>query len=264
MQFPRLGLRRAFTAAPVAVIVIGGVAVAAIPNSDGVIHACYTKTGSSLRVYDPTNTKCSSNEVALSWNQKGPAGPTGAAGPAGPKGETGAAGPAGPAGPAGAKGDTGPAGPAGPAGEQGAPGPAGPKGDTGPAGPAGPEGETGPAGPKGDTGPAGPEGPAGPAGPAGGASNFAIVSIDGSLEKGTAASATRTSTGSYDVTFPTDISDCAAVATPGANNGGIVQTNAWAHTIIFDGQSTIEVNFVRQGTVAVEPVNTEFSLILSC
>jgi hypothetical protein len=99
----------------------GGVALATIPGGDGVIHSCYSNTG-GLRVIDAAAGGCRSNETALSWNQQGPAG---------------APGPAGPSGPAGPKGDTGPAGPAGPKGDAGPIGPAGPKGDTGPAGPAG-------------------------------------------------------------------------------------------------------------------------------
>jgi Collagen triple helix repeat (20 copies) len=101
--------------------VVGGVALA-IPEADGTIRACYKnggllQEGGALRVDD--DGRCKHGEVALSWNQAGPAGP------AGPKGEPGSAGPAGPAGP---KGDTGAA---GPAGAKGDPGPAGPKGDKG-------------------------------------------------------------------------------------------------------------------------------------
>jgi hypothetical protein len=49
-----------------------------------------------VRVIDAeSGATCSSDEVKLSWSQKGPAGP---AGPAGPKGDKGDPGPAGPAG----------------------------------------------------------------------------------------------------------------------------------------------------------------------
>jgi collagen triple helix repeat protein len=120
-------------------LVVAGVAYAAIPDSSGVIHGCYsTKTG-ALRVIDSA-AKCGSGEIALNWNQQGPKGATGAAGPQGP------AGPAGPAGPQGPKGDTGAPGPAGPQGAQG------PQGNPGPAGPAGPQGGTGPVGPQGPSG----------------------------------------------------------------------------------------------------------------
>src|SRR4051812_8005360 len=124
-----------------------GVAFAAIPDSGGVIHACYNKTNGKLRVADATNPKLgsclASRETALDWNKQGE---PGAQGPKGDKGDPGAQGPAGVAG---AKGDTGAAGP------QGA---TGPKGDTGAAGATGATGATGAQGPKGDTGAQGPQG----------------------------------------------------------------------------------------------------------
>jgi hypothetical protein len=53
-----------------------------VPDSSGVIHACRnTKTG-SLRVVDPEATPpqaCAKPERELTWNQRGPAGPPGAA-----------------------------------------------------------------------------------------------------------------------------------------------------------------------------------------
>lgn len=51
-----------------------GVVVAAIPDSKGVIHACYTKNGGALRVSDTGG--CKSTEVAIDWNNVGPAGLT--------------------------------------------------------------------------------------------------------------------------------------------------------------------------------------------
>lgn len=90
----------------------------------GVIHACANTTNGQVRAVAAGDT-CRTSEVALTWNQTGPAGP---AGPAGPTGATGATGPVGAMGPAGADGAPGPAGPAGP------PGPAGPAGPQGPAG----------------------------------------------------------------------------------------------------------------------------------
>jgi type VI secretion system secreted protein Hcp len=58
------------------------VAIASIPSSsDGVIHACYTTTGTSsgvLRVIDAdANQTCSTDEATLTWNQTGPPGPQG-------------------------------------------------------------------------------------------------------------------------------------------------------------------------------------------
>ena len=88
----------------VVALTAAGVAFATIPDSSGVIHGCYTKSGGSLRVIDASVTSCKSGETELDWNVQGPAGP---------KGDTGPPGPAGPTGPAG---QTGPQGPQGPAG----------------------------------------------------------------------------------------------------------------------------------------------------
>lgn len=121
----------ALAAAGVALLLGGGgvVALAAIPDANGVIHACYGRTG-VLRVIDPSArgsdslaNRCSNNETPVSFEQKGPQGLQG------PRGATGAQGP---------KGDPGSTGPQGPAGQQGL---------TGPQGPTGPQGLTGPAGP---------------------------------------------------------------------------------------------------------------------
>jgi hypothetical protein len=51
-----------------------GVAYATIPDSSGVIHACYKANG-QLRVI--SSGGCASGEMALDWNQSGPAGPPG-------------------------------------------------------------------------------------------------------------------------------------------------------------------------------------------
>ena len=100
------------------VLLAGGVAVASIPDSHGVIHGCYQASGQGdnrgnggdgrhnsqgndgngngfLRIIDTAVDRCATGEIAISWNQTGPPGP---AGPQGPKGDTGAKGP---------KGDTG-------------------------------------------------------------------------------------------------------------------------------------------------------------
>lgn len=85
-------------AAVVAVAAGTSVALASIPDSNGVIHACYQSPppahGANLQVIDTGNGgSCSGGMVALNWNQTGPQGPTGATG------ATGATGPQGPAGP---------------------------------------------------------------------------------------------------------------------------------------------------------------------
>jgi hypothetical protein len=61
----------------VALAVIGGIAYATIPDSNGVIHGCYKKSGGTLRVIDSAVTSCDpNNETSLKWNQTGPPGPT--------------------------------------------------------------------------------------------------------------------------------------------------------------------------------------------
>jgi hypothetical protein len=141
--FKGTGRRLALVA--VMALVAAGIGYAAIPDSSGVIHGCYSTKNGALRVIDSA-AKCANGEVALNWNQQGPKGDLGATGPQGPKGDTGTTGPQGP------KGDT------GPAGAKGDPGPAGAQGLKGDAGATGPQG---PQGPKGDTGAAGPQGPQG-------------------------------------------------------------------------------------------------------
>jgi hypothetical protein len=73
----------------------GGIAYATIPDTDGVIHGCYTKGGGILSVIDPAaGQTCSSQQTPLSWNQQGPKGdpgpqgPQGLPGPQGPPGVT--------------------------------------------------------------------------------------------------------------------------------------------------------------------------------
>jgi hypothetical protein len=111
----RFGRRGIAVMVVLAALVAAGVAYGSIPDSSGVIHGCYLKSGGSLRVIDSAS-KCSSNETSLNWNQQGPAGPQGPQGPTGPTGPAGPAGSQGPAGPQGPKGDTGPQGPAGTSG----------------------------------------------------------------------------------------------------------------------------------------------------
>lgn len=49
------------------VLAAGGLAAAAIPDSSGVIHACYAKSDGALRVVK--GSKCATGERRLSWNQ---------------------------------------------------------------------------------------------------------------------------------------------------------------------------------------------------
>ena len=59
------------------IVALGGVAFAAIPDSGGVIHACYQKANGNLRVVD-SERGCRSSEHPLSWSQDhGPGGSLG-------------------------------------------------------------------------------------------------------------------------------------------------------------------------------------------
>jgi hypothetical protein len=70
-------------------LLAGGVAVASIPDSSGVINGCWNKTNGNLRVIDTANDSCRTSEIAISWNETGPQGPQGPQGPAGPPGPPG-------------------------------------------------------------------------------------------------------------------------------------------------------------------------------
>ena len=122
-----------------ATVLFGGLATSAlaqIPDSDGVIHACYHTSNGGIRVVNDAS-ECGTSEEELTWFQSGSPGSVGAPGP---QGETGAIGPAGPAGPQGAPGADGTD---GTDGVDGAQGPAGPPGPAGPAGPQRPAGASG-------------------------------------------------------------------------------------------------------------------------
>lgn len=69
--------------ATIALLVAGGVAGAAIPDSDdSEIHACYQKNQGQLRVIDAQEGgTCRESELSLVFNQQGPQGDTGPRGP---------------------------------------------------------------------------------------------------------------------------------------------------------------------------------------
>jgi hypothetical protein len=89
----------------VGALLAGGIAYATIPDSSGVIHACYhvnaqgtVDASGALRVIDPSSTNkdgsaCKHDEKALDFNQTGPQGAQGPQGPQGPQGSTGPTGP---------------------------------------------------------------------------------------------------------------------------------------------------------------------------
>jgi hypothetical protein len=64
------------------VVAAGGGAMAALPDSDGTIHGCVGARG-ALRVIEPPTT-CEAGETPLDFNQTGPPGERGPAGPPGP------------------------------------------------------------------------------------------------------------------------------------------------------------------------------------
>jgi hypothetical protein len=172
---------------------------ASIPDVNGVIHACYLKSGGALNVIDNSTSTCTSKQTALNWNQQGIRGVTGLRGPTGPKGTTGTAGANGTNGAkgvTGSKGATGQNGVNGSNGQNGLNGLNGTNGQRGPSGPTGakgPAGTDGTAGAKGHTGATGPSGARGPTG-SGGLSGFTTVSnsedeaADGSTNHTTSAS----------------------------------------------------------------------------
>jgi hypothetical protein len=95
---------------------LAGVAYAAIPGSDGVIHGCLQSHSGTLRVIDPDSGQCRSSETSLDWNQQGRPGEPGPQGPQGAQGLQGDQGPQGP------QGNPGPQGEQGVQGVQGPPG----------------------------------------------------------------------------------------------------------------------------------------------
>jgi hypothetical protein len=97
LEAPREGneMRKALTilAAITIVVVATGVALASIPDANGMIHGCYDTKHGNLRVIDmEAGQTCDPNETLLSWNQTGPQGPAGPPGPQGPQGPQGPAG----------------------------------------------------------------------------------------------------------------------------------------------------------------------------
>jgi hypothetical protein len=96
------------TATGVAVLTVGGIALASNQGSAPAIKACYQpSSGPSTLKRIASTVKCPSGYSSLTWNQTGPAGPQG---PQGPRGATGPQGTTGPTGPTGATGQPGPPG----------------------------------------------------------------------------------------------------------------------------------------------------------
>ena len=81
--------RAVLVAGLASVLLVGGgaagAAIASGPVTSGVVHACYvtraTATGGHALVLQNAGTRCPRGTTALTWNQRGPAGPKGATGP---------------------------------------------------------------------------------------------------------------------------------------------------------------------------------------
>jgi hypothetical protein len=85
---------RRFLAAIAGAAAMVAIVHAAIPDANGVIHACYMASDGSLRLVNAA-ADCKKNETALAWSQTGPQGPQGIQGPQGPQGPQGVQGPQG-------------------------------------------------------------------------------------------------------------------------------------------------------------------------
>lgn len=151
----------------------------------------------------------------------------------------------------------------GPPGPQGASGPQGPQGETGPQGPEGPEGPQGDQGPQGDTGATGPAGPAGS-----GTTYFINVDQFGTLKSGSPGTgSSKTATGSYEVVFPVNVSDCASVGSVGTNGGGSTQLNGIVstyHPSFSSGNNGITVQIIDGNSAGADNVDSSFHLIVAC
>jgi len=126
----RSSLLAAIVGAVVATVV-GGIAWAAIPDTGGVIHTCYSQSTGTWRPIDYPAVKCKNGETPLDFNQTGVKGDPGPQGPKGDKGDKGEQGIQG------LQGIAGTAGKDGADGQDGAPGAPGQPGPQGPPGPAG-------------------------------------------------------------------------------------------------------------------------------
>ncbi len=72
-------------------VLVGGAAYATIPDGNGIITACYDKSG-ALRVIDAeAGDACKDKETLLTWNEVGPQGVQGPKGDQGPQGPAGVA-----------------------------------------------------------------------------------------------------------------------------------------------------------------------------
>jgi hypothetical protein len=97
----RRDLTAALAGAAVCMVLVGGVAWAAIPGDGGVIQGCYD-SGGNVKVVEAL--PCPKGYTAFQWNQQGPQGDPGPQGEKGEKGDPGADGADGAQGPTGPQG----------------------------------------------------------------------------------------------------------------------------------------------------------------
>lgn len=76
-----LGAWSLMVIAPVLVMMHASMAVASIPDANGVFHACVQKTSLSMRLIDKAVESCRKNEKEITWSATGPSGPAGPRGP---------------------------------------------------------------------------------------------------------------------------------------------------------------------------------------
>lgn len=94
--------------------------------------------------------------------------------------------------------------------------------------------------------------------------HFANIDADGNIVSGDASGVTKPFAHIYRVTFEEDVSQCAAVVTPGTNPGGSdgYYTRAIPSTVVgFDSENTVRVGFL---TYDNNGVSTDFHLIVIC
>lgn len=70
-RLPGVRARSVAFVAVVLALVVGGIAYAAIPDSGGVLHACYKTSGGAVRLVNSASD-CTKSETATQWNQTGP------------------------------------------------------------------------------------------------------------------------------------------------------------------------------------------------
>jgi hypothetical protein len=114
--FPKRRWAQALAVVGAAVVVTGTATAvqAAIPDTGGQLHGCYSASGATgtngtpLNIIDNAKASCSKGQAAVTWNAQGPQGAQGDPGPQGAQGDPGPQGAQGDPGPKGAQGDPGP------------------------------------------------------------------------------------------------------------------------------------------------------------